>query len=422
MQEVESYRMVIRHLIGALMVVGLLLCISLVSPELVVRADCPGNALVNPGFEEGFSDRGAGEVSIANGWFPWWQDGPGQADGYRRRPEYKPEDANRYGTRRIHSGTFAQKQFNTYSTHHAGIYQQVQVPAESKLTFSCWVQIWSSQDPNPDGIKDPGNYRVYVGIDPTGGTDWNSPNVVWSQPCMDYNTWIRPEVQAVAKAGTITVFLRGQPEFRVKFNDSYWDDACLTVVRPTPRPTTPPKDTPTPEPSPTPESSPTPTNTPTPVPGQICVSVYEDLNNDGKRDEGESLVSGAAIFLTNEQHQKLAEYITDGLNEPFCMSGLRAGTYYLDRQNAPGYVSTCPDYWQVVIVPGSSADVRLGARFAPTPTATPTVVSTATPLPTPTPRQVLAEVGGAMHMVGGIVIAALALIIPLGLRYLRERL
>ena len=35
-----------------------------------VRADCPGNALVNGGFEEGFSTRNAGEVEVANGWNP----------------------------------------------------------------------------------------------------------------------------------------------------------------------------------------------------------------------------------------------------------------------------------------------------------------------------------------------------------------
>ena len=50
------------------------------------QAGCSGNVLVNPGFEEGFSDRGAGEVSVANGWFPWYQDGPGQNEGFYRRP------------------------------------------------------------------------------------------------------------------------------------------------------------------------------------------------------------------------------------------------------------------------------------------------------------------------------------------------
>ena len=108
--------------------------------EPASQEECPGNVSVNPGFEEGFSERGACEVSVANGWFPWWQEGPGQDEGYNRRPEYKPEDASRYGRRRVRSGNFAQKFFNTFSTHNAGLLQQVQVPVESTLALSAWVQ------------------------------------------------------------------------------------------------------------------------------------------------------------------------------------------------------------------------------------------------------------------------------------------
>ena len=408
--------MSIRRLISVTLIAWLLLWHSIALAEPATQGGCSSNALVNPGFEEGFSDRGAGEVSVANGWFPWWQDGPGQDRGFYRRPEYKPEDAARFGTRRVHSGNFSQKFFSTFATHNAGLYQQVQVPVGSRLTFSAWVQVWSSEYHDPDSVVNPGNYRVYVGIDPTGGTDWNSPNVVWSGPYMEYNTWMHLEIQSVAKASTITVFLRGQPEFRTQFNDSYWDDTCLVVVRPTPRPTNTPKDTPTPT------ISPTPTFTPTPLPGNICVSVYDDRNSNGGRDEGEALVSGAVISLFDSNHQEIGNYTTNGLNEPFCFDELAPGTYYLERQDAPGYISTVPDSWAVVVAPGENTNVELGAQFVPTPSATPTVTSTATPTATPTPRPLLKEMGAASYKVSGIILAALALIIPLGLRYLKERL
>ena len=410
-----------RRLIGTALIMSLWLWNTLVLVQVAAQGDCPGNVLANAGFEEGYSDRGAGEVSVANGWYPWWQDGPDQEEGYYRRPEYKPEDAARYGMRRIHSGGFAQKLFTTYSTHNAGIYQQVQVPVGSKLTFSAWVEAWSSVHSDPDKIKDPGNYRLYVGIDPTGGTDWSSPNVVWSEPRVEYNTPVHMEVQAEAQAGTVTVFVRGHPEFRVKFNDSYWDDACLIVVRPTPRPTNTPVDTPTPTDTPTPEPSPTPTCTPTPLAGEICVSVYEDLNGDGKRSEEEGLVAGAVVSLLDDQRQEVAEYTTDGLNEPFCFEGLGAGTYYLGRRNPPGYGSAVSDDWAVVVAPGGTTDVKLGAQLVPTPSATPTATRTATPTATPTPKTVLGSMGVATYRVSGIILAALALIIPLGLRYLRDR-
>lgn len=399
-----------------------------VAAEPVLQADCPGNVLVNPGFEEGFSDRGAGEVSVANGWFPWYQDGPFQDQGYYRRPEYKPEDAARYGYRRIHSGNWAQKQFNTYATHNAGILQQVKVTPASQLTFSAWVQVWSSQYPDPDTVVEPGNYRVYIGIDPTGGTDWSSPNVVWSEPRMEYNTWMRLEVKAKAQADTITVFLRGHPEFRTQFNDSYWDDACLTVVKPTPRPTNTPKDTatptvtPTPTETPTPTASPTPTATPTPAPGAVCVSSFEDPNGNGKRDEGENLIAGTIVILFDGDRLELERYTTDGLSEPYCFSGLAAGTYYLKRQNAPGYVSTVPDDWAAAVVPGGKTVVEMGARFVPTPSPTRTASPTITPTATPTPRPVLQETANAFYQISGLLLAAVALAIPFGLRYLRKRL
>lgn len=427
-----------RRLLHTWMILGLLLwlwlapILTLAEPSM--QGDCAGNVLVNPGFEEGFSDRGAGEVSVANGWYPWWQDGPGQPEGYNYRPEYKPEDAARYGRRRIHSGNWAQKLFNTYATHNAGILQQVKVTAGSKLTFSAWVQAWSSQDPNPDVVVDPGNYRVYIGIDPYGGTDWSSPNVVWSAPRMEYNTWMRLEVKAEAKAGTITVFIRGQPEFRNKFNDSYWDDACLTVVKPTPRPTNTPKDTPTPTISPTPTHSPTPTATPTPVasptptaiptpaPGSVCISGFDDANGNGRRDDGESLIAGMAVIFLDQNRLELERYTTDGLSEPYCFGNLAEGTYFLKRQNPPGFVSTVPDDWAAAVVPGGKTVVELGARFMPTPTATATATPTLTPTATPTPRPVLRETVNAVYQVSGILLAALALIIPAGLRYLRKRL
>jgi len=386
------------------------------------QASCPGNILLNPGFEDGFSDRGAGEVSVANGWNPWYQDGPKQAEGYNRRPEYKPEDASRFGTRRIHSGNWAQKQFNTFSTHNAGVFQQVQVAVGSRLTFSIWVQVWSSQNSNPDTVKDPGNYRVSIGIDPTGGTNGLASSVVWSEPRMEYNTWMQLEVQSVAKAGTVTVFTRGNPEFRNQFNDSYWDDACLVAVAPTARPTAVPTKTAIPSVTPTsvPLPTETPTLTPTPVTGGICVSVFEDPDANGRRTEGEALISGAVVILYDSERMELERYTTDGLSEPYCFSGLAAGTYYLKRQNPTGYDSTVPDDWGVVVVPSVTTDVELGAKLAPAPTSTPTATPTLVPTATPTPRAVAREVGNALYQVSGIIVAGLALAIPAGLRYLRK--
>lgn len=406
---------------------------------------CEG--LVNAGFEDGFSERGAGEVSVANGWHPWWQDGPFQEDGYNRRPEYKPEDANRFGTRRIHSGTFAQKFFTTFSTHNAGFLQQVAVPVGSKVTFSIWVQVWSSTFYDVDSVKDPGNYRVYVGIDPTGGTDWSSGNIVWSEPQVQYNTWMNLSVSTTAKAGTVTVYTRGQPEFRVQYNDSYWDDACLTLVRPAPTRTNTPKATNTPTDTATPENSPTPTDTltltPTPTPevASLCARAILDANSNGAADAGEGSLPGVAFKFANPQGQPVETYTTTDQAEPHCFTTAQEGTYQLSVVVPEGYVATAADSWGVYLVPGKTVNLDFAAKYAPTPTPswTPSPTNTFTPQPTNTPRPTRTPsftptpwptdtpvpagvaVARSINEASGIIVLAVGLLLIVGLRLFRPR-
>ncbi len=267
-------------------------------------ADCPGNRLANPSFEDG-KYRGE-EVGtslsswISVHWLPWAVLGDEQIN---REIEFFVVDSQvlEEGTYRVHHGRYAQKFFSGYSTHHAGFYQRVPVTPGSLVTFSIWVQIATGQEelrswglPISD-LSAPGNYRVWAGIDPYGETPPGfgappSPNTVWSNPVIDretrmvdsqgreYDGWVQLVVSTVAQSNHVTVYSRGQPEFPVKNNSSFWDSACLTVSAPpapTPAPTNTPTNTPeatntpvasptltataTLEPSPTPE----PTNTPT---------------------------------------------------------------------------------------------------------------------------------------------------------------
>lgn len=405
------------RIVIAVVILGISLSGVTVLAEPAAQAPCSNNVLVNPGFEDGFSDRGSGEVTVANGWTPWWQDGPNQEKGFFRRPEFKPEDANKHSRRRIRNGNFAQKVFTTFSTHNAGLYQQVQVPVGSKLTFSAWVQAWSSTEPDPSTYKDPGNYHVYVGIDPTGGTDFRSPNVIWSPGRMEYNTWMQLSVEATATAGTVTVFLRGESEFRVQFNDSYWEDACLNVVRPTPRPTSPPKPTSTPTITPTPEPTATPTNTPLPPPGRICALAFSDQNGDGARSDDETVAAGTLLTLYNAQQVEVGRQTADGSSE-LCFEDLEAGTYYL-RLTTPQGLATGTDNWAVVVSAGQTASLLLPLRPVPTATATPAATAAPSPTPTPVPSP---GIGTRLAETSGIWLALFALLIPVGVSYLRKRL
>jgi hypothetical protein len=436
---------------AALTLAMLALACVLIGTYSVVEAQCPASIAANSGLEDGYSTRGAGEVQVANGWQPWYQDGPRVGEGYFKRPEWKPENASIYGTRRVHGGNWAQKWFTVYGTHNAGIFQQVSVPAGSTVTASAWFQSWSSDA--DDITRSEGNYRTYIGIDPTGGTNALSGTVVWSPVNQATDRWVQQGVQAQAQGGTVTVFLRGEPEFRTKHNDAYVDDICVQVSAPavpptaTPRPTnttgptlTPgPTFTPAPtmtatptataEPTPTAEPSGTPETTATPTPGpevRIIVSAFEDLNGDGSRDGDEGLLAGVLVELLDAGDAEIASHRTTG--KTYTFEGLQPGTYTLVISDAAGYRATGPGTIELTLVPRAARELAIGQKAIPPATQTlertaavpaatkePEATLTATPqsaaAPLDTPRATLGGAGkpGFFQRYGGLILAAIGL-------------
>jgi hypothetical protein len=58
------------------------------------------------------------------------------------------------------------------------------------------------------GERADGKIFKTLGIDPTGGHEWNSPNVVWGERDGKDNEWRYPSLRVKAQADTITVFIR----------------------------------------------------------------------------------------------------------------------------------------------------------------------------------------------------------------------
>ncbi len=160
----------------------------------------------------------------------------------------------------------------TESTFVGGIYQQVPV-AKGNTYFANIV--WLSFDSlnNDAGINATvGGIGRRMGLDPFGGTDPRSPNVVWGPENWrnDCKICANQEVTATAQADTMTVFLRLDDRWRQRAaekgfsvppsKDQFWlDDLGLKQVGGDAAPP-PPTDTPAP---PTDTPAP-PTDTPTP--------------------------------------------------------------------------------------------------------------------------------------------------------------
>jgi LysM repeat protein len=190
------------------------------------------NLLKNPGFEQGFFHwSGINEIYVAHEWTPWWRartDADPPATYFT--PEYKKADGYIYPNR-VHSGAAAQQWFTFYSTHQAGMYQQVfGVTPGVRYRFTVWAQVWSSTQDDPLVSFDPAYPNLQVGIDTTGNWNpWDS-DIVWSGTVAFYDKWGQLSVEAVAENSVITVFMRSEPNFSVKHNDMYWDDAVLVAV------------------------------------------------------------------------------------------------------------------------------------------------------------------------------------------------
>ncbi len=208
------------------------------------------NLLANPGFEGNYSAwSGIGPIQVADGWTPWWVEDP-DADPQLFRPEWKPAEGA-YFPYRVRSGARAQQYFTFFASHVAGMYQQVfNVTPGQTYRFTIWAQVWSSTEDNPPTVSfNPANPHLKIGIDPTG--NWNpfSGNVVWSPEASMtsiLDKYGEVSVEATAQNSVITVFMRTNPDFAVKHNDTYWDDASLVLVGPPPPPTQPPTNTPAP--------------------------------------------------------------------------------------------------------------------------------------------------------------------------------
>lgn len=215
----------------------------LLSINLVTAQD-GSNFLTNGGFEGAFTTLSGDQPrQVAENWTPWHIPATEDMPSFQNAsPKYQPvaPDASR-----VRTGSNSQLYFSFFETHQGGIYQQVSnVTNGEEYRFSIYAHIWSSTFDDVDISEDPGDVALRVGIDPTGGTDGTSVNIIWSTPAIFYDTYRQYSVIATAASSTITVFVESTIGTPVQNSYIYLDDAVLESTSQTTAPTVAPTATP----------------------------------------------------------------------------------------------------------------------------------------------------------------------------------
>ncbi len=111
-----------------------------------------------------------------------------------------------------------------------GVYQRVAATTPGTL-YRAQVWIFTQRTGN-------GEMRCRIGIDPTGGTDPGSSNLVWSFLVHSDGQWSQIQIDAQATASTITIFLAYSQSGSIGFAINYFDLVELVPDPPPPPPCT----------------------------------------------------------------------------------------------------------------------------------------------------------------------------------------
>lgn len=193
----------------------------------VTNPDSP-NLLANPGFETGLQA-------------PWvrfdiWPDGNRGVRNYPWTPSGEPS----FFGFQAHTGNFFYANaFQGGTPSKGGLYQRVPATPGDIMVFRAWVITYRT-DPFPVSF----DYEVSarVGIDPTGGTNPTSSNVVWGpwitaqdivgarEEGTGKGSWTEAYVKATAASSYVTVFMMAGAEAPTRWQNWGFDDAMLTKV------------------------------------------------------------------------------------------------------------------------------------------------------------------------------------------------
>ncbi len=106
------------------------------------------------------------------------------------------------------------------------------------------------------------------------------------------------------------------------------------------------------------------------MPAQVCVLVFNDVNQNRLQEVGESMLAGGAVMLIKD-NELFDDYTTTGENEPFCFSDLPEGDYLISAFSPEGFGLTTPAQLLVRPAPGWTINVAFGAAEGVSPQIAP---------------------------------------------------
>ncbi|MDY6874729.1 MAG: LysM peptidoglycan-binding domain-containing protein [Chloroflexota bacterium] len=178
-----------------------------------------------------------------------------------------------------------------------------------------------------------------------------------------------------------------------------------------------PSETPTPTPlpaPPTPEPTAATEENETPGGASICVLAYHDRNNDTFRDEETEELLPNAEFTVADASGVTDRYTSDGINEPYCFTGILPGAYRVIQNPPPGYAPSGPAEWAVALSEDMSWDLQFGNARSESPASPGGEGEAAEPPPAseennePTDNSTFSRVFATVAKVSGVLVLILA--------------
>jgi len=98
--------------------------------------------------------------------------------------------------------------------------------------------------------------------------------------------------------------------------------------------------------------------------GTVCALLYEDTNGNGRRDDGEGLLTGGQLMVVETSTgQPVQAHTTTGAEEkPHCFENLPAGQYTVSAASPTGYNSTRANSTTLDVTAGSLSNMEFGAQ------------------------------------------------------------